>query len=642
MRFLSFDIETTGDEDEFALQPWRVQQMRAWITTFSIAFRSDDDKMDARVWIMPHDAARITTQEFYDQTRAKLKAVLDKAFAEKYVVLGWNVTFDVAWLLAYGLKEEVFRLKWLDVMRVWRHLDIEPTWMGQRRYTLDMANKTFEPVYADYKHDVDYHDTSISARKKLANYNKKDTMATLLHMERFWPQLTDRQQLCAKIEANCIPTISEANLLGLHVSDENVMVLDALMRNIAHRLSEKLAPHNCTEKMIRSPAKLRKLFFERWNLPVIKYTIDPKTGLERDTPSTDKEVLHELATDDERVEWVGQWREALNLRSKFITSLRRSVIYNGETNVSHPQAIVFGTYTSRMTYSAKQGRGEKALPIGFALHQMKRDKRFRNSIVAPPGHLIVEADAAGQEFRWMAIMSGEQTMLSLCESGGDPHSFLASEIYGEGYETLKLEVKSKDKEIATAAGLKRSLGKVGNLSLQYRTSRKKLRIVAKVQYGMPMSVDLADHTWKTYRQSYVGVPVYWSSQIELAKVQGYVETIPGRRVRIEGDWEGPHSWAMESTAINDPIQGTGGEQKYLALMMLESVMLKFGARLGWDLHDGIYFIVPEAKAMLFAHTIKKILDTLPYKRAWGFVSPIPLPWDVKVGPAWGSLTEIEA
>ena len=37
--------------------------------------------------------------------------------------------------------------------------------------------------------------------------------------------------------------------------------------------------------------------------------------------------------------------------------------------------------------------------------------------------------------------------------------------------------------------------------------------------------------------------------------------------------------------------------------------------------------------------MKPMLDNLPYKEAWGFTPPIPMPWDCKVGKAWGRLKE---
>ena len=184
-------------------------------------------------------------------------------------------------------------------------------------------------------------------------------------------------------------------------------------------------------------------------------------------------------------------------------------------------------------------------------------------------------------------------------------------------------------------------GKVGNLSLQYRTSPGTFRIRSLADHGMRITDGEARKICNTYVKTYTGVPLYWSSQIAKGKRLGYAETLAGRRVQVKGNWTGPQQWPMESTMINYPIQGTGGEQKYLAISAMKDELAKYDARFAWDLHDGIYFYVPKAKSLKFAHTMRDLLFSLDYHKAWGFKSPIPLPWDAKIGPSWGSLKEIE-
>lgn len=277
------------------------------------------------------------------------------------------------------------------------------------------------------------------------------------------------------------------------------------------------------------------------------------------------------------------------------------------------------------------------LPIGWAIHQMKRDARFRAVVVAPPDHTIVEFDASGQEYRWMAIASGDPVMMKLCAPGEDPHSFMGSRITNADYKALMVLVKAKDKKAADD----RQLGKVGNLSLQYRTSAAKLRVVARVQYNIPLDLKRAEAVKAVYLRTYKQVPVYWKSQIGRVKALGYVETMAGRRVQVKGDWGGSMAWSMGSTAINYRIQGTGADQKYLALKYLKPLLIKYRVKFGWDLHDGLYFYVPDRFVKEFAEEAREILDNLPYEDEWGFEPPIPLPWDCKYGKSWGALKEMK-
>jgi DNA polymerase I-like protein with 3'-5' exonuclease and polymerase domains len=342
------------------------------------------------------------------------------------------------------------------------------------------------------------------------------------------------------------------------------------------------------------------------------------------------------------VKKVKMYREALNARGKFCESVLESLAYCGTGN-THPAAKLFGTYTDRMTVASKQGRGADERPIGWALHQMKRGKEFREIVCAPPpdpilapeGYDIVEFDAAGQEFRWMAIASGDATMLGLCLPGEDSHSFMGANIVGMDYRELVRLFALED----VSAVQNRYLGKFANLSLQYRTSARKLRVKARIDYDIPMELPEAQRIHSIYQKTYPGVPVYWERQIALVKQLGYVETFGGNRVRVEGDWNGTWGWSMGSTAINTRIQGTGADQKHLAMKHLKHLINQFDGRFLFDLHDGLYMVLPTDKRAKAVDVMKPVLDNLPYDREWGFTPPIPMPWDCKVGRAWGRLKE---
>src|SRR4051812_6257723 len=98
MRFIGFDIETAGDGEAFGLQPNRVRQNKARIT--SAAFVDEDGtvlfgKLNPTI----------------DELRGMLSRVAEMPGA---VLIGWNTQFDVSWLIALGLEDEVRDCTWLD------------------------------------------------------------------------------------------------------------------------------------------------------------------------------------------------------------------------------------------------------------------------------------------------------------------------------------------------------------------------------------------------------------------------------------------------------------------------------------------------------------------------------------------------
>ena len=894
-RFMGFDLETHGDLREYALQPWRLQQRTARISSVS--------------WVYKH-AQGIEINGGLWPTRDQLIEMLQFALDQKRTICGWNVQFDIQWLLALGLDDLVFANRWLDGMLLWRHYFIEPEYDEDHRtrksYGLKQAVAEYLPQFAGYAEDIDFEDLSPEALARLQQDNTRDTLFTLRLTKMFYSLLAPEPMRlrAALIEADCLPLVARANLHGMPADDLVAKHLAARLTREAETLLEQLEPHGVTEKVVRSPLKLAKVLFDQWRLPVLKENTSAKTG--KVSRSTDKETLHELAFVDSRAKQLREYREALNNRTKFAEAVWTSAAYNGDGR-TRPQALVFGTYSGRFTYASKQGRNKDERPIGFALHQMKRDKLFRESIVPPDGYTLVEVDAAGQEFRWMAIAANDDVMLQLCLPGEDAHAYMGAQIRHLDYREMLQRYHAGDPE----ADAQRRLGKVANLcvaadtlvltdrgicpilqvtkrdrvwdgvefvthdgvvysgvrpvlsyggitatpdhkvlvrgewvrldeaarhgwaiepalgageqsrgraavrivdglvrravreirgalcsstvrvwsgarckpalsgdgaqhavqgvrsapeapqgrshdgrqcggatgaeasqrlvpavpepevsfvaelwrawdrvsiffcgrggslrsgapaapdlpapghrpggqrrslrarqpaigdacrepgqpepvydivncgprrrfaangvivhnSLQYRTSARKLLTVARVQYGIPMVMDESRLIHRTYQVSYKGVPAYWNKQIAMTKRLGYVETFAGRRVQVTGNWLGSRAWEMGSTAINYRIQGTGADQKYLALSVLRGYLVETGSYFAWDLHDGLYFFVPNKVLQRFVEVVPKVLARLPYRKAWGFDPPIPLPWDLKAGPSWGKLKEVKA
>jgi DNA polymerase I-like protein with 3'-5' exonuclease and polymerase domains len=629
MKLSAFDLETSGRLPEYALQPWRVKRGDAWITSFVAARRGADGQPEIHDWLVGERRSLIDA----------LKDFLRSAIERGERVCGWNLAFDIAWLLALDddeLTALVFKVKWLDGMLLWKHATIEPEYdmdRGKRKsYSLKAAVAARWPEHGGYEEDVDYHATDPENLAKLRGYNIKDTVFSLALVRHWWGQLTERQQRCALIESDALPMLAQANLEGMVIDTLAVRELEQHLTNVAALKLEILEPHGVTEKVVRSPMQLGALLYDQWKLPVLKTNTGKKTG--KVTRATDKEVLHELSFVDPRAKHLREYREALNNRTKFATGILTSVAYN-EDGRTHPLAIPFGTYTGRLTYASKQGRNKDERPIGFPLHQEKRHPMYRGAVNAPEGYTLMEFDASGQEYRWMAILSGDEAMLRLCLPGEDAHAYMGAAIASQDYRTLQAAAKVKGSPEADL----RQMGKVGNLSCQYRVSARKLLVVARVQYDMPLTLPSAQHIHGTYRIVYPDVVTYWAKQVHRAKRQGYVETLAGRRVQLTGSWDREVEWQMGSTAINYPVQGTGGDQKYLALSVLRPYLRSIGARFAWDLHDGIYFYVPNDKVKKAALTIKALLDNLPYEKAWGFKPPIPLPWDCKVGHSWGTLRD---
>jgi DNA polymerase I-like protein with 3'-5' exonuclease and polymerase domains len=580
-----FDLETTG------LQPW-----------------------NGEIISMAHYYTEGVTMR--EPSVEFLRSWLNECRDNELTIVGWNVMFDIAWLIAKGLGPEVRQNKWLDAMLLLKRID------GFRfSYSLKTIVKEKWPQYADYAIDDFSKPTDEAGWTKMLTYNLQDVVFTVTLAKEYLNQLTDREVAIAMTEAECLPELAQAWVDGIHIDEaalakfkeENVTDLVKL------RLELGVSP-----AVVASPKQLATMLYTVWGLPIIDRT-------EKGSPSTSKETLHKLAImfpQDERLMKLLAMRKSKNAQGKYIDAVEKSIKYNG-TNITHPQPQAGGTYTSRLTYSSKQGKGKTEVQTGIALHQWSRDKRVRAELIPPPGYLLGEWDFSGQEMRLMADLSQDETMLSLFHNKIDGHAFMGASIKGLDWRWVHDE-----QDNIPEAKQARYLGKFANLSLQYRIGVPTMRIRALTQYGLNLSESEAMVVRTRYLQTYPGVVQYWMDAIERAGRLGYAETRGGHRIKIDDISE----YSLQQTAINFPIQGTGGDMKLLALAVLKNHFAELGIKFAWDLHDALFLYIPDdSRAVKTANFVEHTLSNLPYKQAWGWTPSVHLPVDGKLGKSWGSL-----
>jgi DNA polymerase-1 len=118
---------------------------------------------------------------------------------------------------------------------------------------------------------------------------------------------------------------------------------------------------------------------------------------------------------------------------------------------------------------------------------------------------------------------------------------------------------------------------------------------------------------------------------ELAREQGYVETVFGRRlflpdIKAAG---GPRRAGAERAAINAPMQGTAADLIKMAMIEVQRWLAadRLATKLILQVHDELVFEVPEAE---LAH----VQAELPYRMTSVAALCVPLVVDVGSGPNW--------
>lgn len=628
MSIIALDLETAPSPEhpqEYALQPWRAREGTGRIT--SMAISEPDSKP---VIVMPD----------------KIHSVLPGLVSRNAYVATWNGVFDVAWLLASGYEKVVDRIKWLDAMLLWKWVDngqikeqYDPNWSlvdGVKRW-IDFSEEPWAEAYLRMKKNEPKAGEEDQYWQVRAQF---DALATRLIAEKVIKRLTPAQQRSALIEAECILPVAESWLRGVNL---NVDLASKMMPAITDEMQEieyRLGVSNdkkpwTPSKILRSPKQLAETLYDKWRLPVLRET--PKGD-----PSTDKATLTYLTDYNDKALSILRWRELNTQFTKFIQGIHKTQLYLN-SNICHPGPRIFSTYTGRMTYSSKSGsKGAAAkAKIGVPIHQWPRPKALRKLVIAEEGRAIVEFDASGQEVRFMACRSQDEAMLGVLNSPhprDDIHSFMGSRLSGINFEAF-LQGKADGVEAIVGPTGYRFQGKFNILSSQYRIGRKSLRIKSRVDYGMDVDMNTVVNWNKTYHRTFKGIKRYWHRAINIAKQQGYAETFAGRRFKLEF-WDKEREFGTGQSAINFPIQGAGGDQKELALMLLTKNFPELDFFM--DLHDGLYFYADIDRHLPdMLNEARHMLNSIDYVKYWNWKPSVPLVWDCSLGVSWGEKTDLK-
>lgn len=628
---IGLDLETApcdGQPIEYALQPWRAQKGLARITSCAAAKVSRQTK---------------SVKGHLPALRELLRSLSGQPVATFHGV------FDLAWLLAYGLEPEVRAIKWIDCQLLWKFIDNSQDATDRPAWTLSAACKQW---LGDISWIADY--VVMKSQEEVAGANQAywdrrgglDALATALLAQQLIRAMSTSQLRLASISMRCIVPVAKSWVLGVNVNAElarNMRGPATLeMRQIEDKLGLRTPPTNKRDvakaidgwipsKILSSPQQLAKLLYSDWGL-----TCERETAAGNE--SSDKAALTYLADHDTRVIDILRWRELNTRLTKFIEGIPKAVDYLGSTT-THAAPRLFSTYTGRMTYSSKSGKSGAAAQakIGVPLHQWPRSKAMRELIVAPEGYALLEVDASGQEARLMAAQSHDAAMLRIFNSPppyDDMHSFTAAAIGEMSFEEVLRRKQVKDEMITGANGLRNS-AKFVNLSKQYRAGNKKLRVVARVQYGLIHDLPTIVSWSRKYHQTYPGVEKYWADAIRRAQALGYAESLGGRRYTITR-WDEDHRWSSESSAINFPIQASGADMKELAIATIDEQFPELIFML--DLHDGLFYLVPQSMCTAeLVDDVCSVLSAIDYSSAWDWAPPIPMLWDGGFGATWGSI-----
>lgn len=631
--FKTLDLETRSRVFEMrehaALEPWRVRQGKAEI-------------MSMDIYGLNYSSQLINTDtDFVDKLRAQLKELKGQK------VYAHNAIFDIAWLIATlqpdrmgDIPQEILDIKWFDSMLLIKWL-VNGQVAERSRFSLSLGNliKNFLPEHPKCDEFVEFKNRPYRPGENEEYWLERGS----LDVEMTWELVAKyhnkvpasmRNGLMAEFE--CLVPIANSWLMGFRIDRKQLDDNEVYYRTFKDRIASEI---NVDVGLFSSPKKLSKFLFEDLGLTPHEYT-------DKGAPSTSKGALMWMefnlneAGDHENAKIISkilEAKESTTNYSKYVKTTYEALAHTGDGYIySSPR--LFGTYTGRMTYSGTVQHMDpdteikKKFKTSIAMHQIPRKAtRVRKMLVPPEGYDILEFDASGQESRLMAYMSRDETMIEIFANKLNFHSMTGASIIGMDYDDFEAaRALEKDSGYHTEA---RQRGKLTNLACNFRISGKALAKQAFEKYDVMISVGTGMHLVKTFATSYSGVPRYWADSIAEGKLNGYVETLGGRRFKLKF-WR-EERWGTESSAIMVPIQGSGAAMKEVAIAELHKKHPEFKFCL--DLHDASFGYV---KSEIAAETFKRVeqtLNTINYAPYWGSHPDVELPYEGKMGKSFADV-----
>ncbi|ACT08960.1 DNA polymerase I [Dickeya chrysanthemi Ech1591] len=572
----SFDTETDG-----------LDTLTANLVGISLAIKPGE----AAYLPLGHDYLDAPMQLDRDKVLAVLKPLLED---ESVAKIGQNLKFDKGVMARYGIDlrgiafDTMLESYVLDSV-AGRH-DMDSL---SDRY-LQHKTITFEEIAGKGKNQLTFNQIPL---EQAAVYAAEDADVTLRLHETLWAKLEPQPELCKvfqNIDMPLVPVLSRMERTGVLI---DTTILGEHSQELTQRLAElEVQAHELAGEAfnLSSPKQLGTILYEKLQLPVIKKT--PKGA-----PSTNEEVLAELALDHPLPKLILEHRELAKLKSTYTDKLPQMINpLTKRVHTSYHQAV---TATGRLSSSDPNLQN---IPV-----RNEQGRRIRQAFIAPEGYHILAADYSQIELRIMAHLSRDAGLLRAFSNGLDIHRATAAEVFGLPLDRVTTEQRRSAKAI--------------NFGLIYGMSAFGL----SRQLAIPRNE--AQKYMNLYFERYPGVQEYMERTRQQAADQGYVSTLDGRRLYLP-DIHSRNAMsrkAAERAAINAPMQGTAADIIKKAMIAIDGWLQqeKPLVTMLMQVHDELVFEVHHSVLDEASAKIRNLMEGC-------MQLDVPLQVDIGTGSNW--------
>ncbi len=496
-----------------------------------------------------------------------------------------------------------------------------------RNYNIELKGKMWDTMIAHYliqpelRHNMDYmaeiylHYQTIhideligpkgknqrSMReldpKEIYEYAAEDADITLQLKNKLEPELKKHraEQLFYDIEMPLMPVLAEMEMNGVCIDTNSLAETSTQLTQRMLDIEKRIYELAGEQFNIASPKQVGDILFGK--MKIIEKPKKTKTG----QYVTSEEVLQQLRHKHEIVDKILQHRGLKKLLGTYIEALPKLINpHTGHIHTSFNQTI---TATGRLSSSDPNLQN---IPI-----RGEDGKEIRKAFVPEPGCLFFSADYSQIELRVMAHLSGDENMVNVFREGKDLHAATAANIYKKDITEVTRDERTKSKR--------------ANFGIIYGITV--FGLAERLDIDRAEAKQLIDGYFDTFPQ----VHDYMEKSKEVARQQGYVTTLFGRR-RYLPDINSANSVVRgfaERNAINAPIQGTAADIIKVAMIRIFQRFKAEGikSKMILQVHDELNFSVLQEE--------KEKVERIVLEEMQGaFEMKVPLVADSGFGSNW--------
>lgn len=573
-------LQRMQQADHFAIdtETTNLDYRIAELVGFSVAF----DANDAFYVPVAHDYEGAPQQLDRDQVLAQIKPILENEQVKK---IGHHLKYDAHIFANHGI---TIRGWYFDTMLASYVLNAAATRHGMddvARLYLSHLTTTFEQIAGKGAKQKTFNQIELEVA---AHYAAEDAHVTYRLYEVLSGKLKSSPEL-----VNILHNIEMPVARVLTAMEEDGIKLDhQFLDQLSVEFSKTIQTleNQATELAgeafnVSSPKQVGEVLFEKLGIKGGKKTA---TGQFSTSESILEKIEHPLA------EVILEHRGLAKLRNTYTDRLiEQSHNTTHRVHTSYHQAL---TTTGRLSSTDPNLQN---IPIRTPI-----GRQIRKAFIAPEGRVLLAADYSQIELRLMAHFSQDDALIHAFQQGQDVHRRTASEVLGIAIEDVTNDQRRQAKAV--------------NFGLLYGMS----------EFGLTRQLGFTREESRSYIaryfQRYPGVLDYMERTRQIAREQGFVETILGRRLYTPDILASNKmiKQAAERAAINAPLQGSAADIIKLAMIAVDQILPKEQAKLLLQVHDELVF---EADAAIADELSKQIAEVMQS------VLKISVPFVVEVG-----------